>query len=283
MSAKDNWQWEIKPQKAWFGKNFFKELYAYKDLLLRLVRKEFLLRYQQTLLGPIWVLIQPILTVIIYVLIFDKIIKVPIPDVPPVLFYLSGITLWTLFSDIFLGTANTFLQNINVFNKVYFPRLIAPLSITLLHYMRFLIQLGLLMAMVFYFYITVEIEVKYYTLLLILPMTILTAGFGLGCGLIFSIITAKYRDLSSILNLIVSLLMFVTPIFYSLDIVPEKILWLVNLNPLSTLFEMFRYSVLGTSHIGLSQIIYSIMATIITLCVGLLLFNRNEDKLIDII
>lgn len=282
MTENANWDWEIKPQKPWFGTNL-KELFAYKDLLFRLVRKEFLIRYQQTLLGPLWVLIQPVLTVIIYILIFNRIIKVPIPDIPPILFYLCGITLWSLFSDIFSGTANTFIHNIDVFNKVYFPRLIAPLSITFLHYIRFFIQLILLVILVIFFSLRGEVHINPGIFFLMLPITLFTAAFALGWGLIFSIITAKYRDLSNIINLLVSLLMFVTPIFYSMDIVPDKIRWVVALNPLSTFFELFRYSILGIGHFSTYQILYSGFASLLFLFSGLLLFNKKGDKLIDII
>ena len=138
-----DWEWEIKPQTTWLGVSF-KELYSYKDLLFRLVRKEFLMYYHQTLLGPFWLLLQPILTVFTYVLIFNKVIRLPTDGIPPFLFYLSGITLWNLFSDIFLGTSTTFAQNAHIFSKVYFPRIIAPLSIVLVQCARFLIQLLLL-------------------------------------------------------------------------------------------------------------------------------------------
>jgi lipopolysaccharide transport system permease protein len=282
MNEKGNWEWEIKPKKPWFGTSF-KELYSYKDLLFRLVRKEFLLRYQQTLLGPVWVLLQPLLSLIIYVVIFNKVIKVPIPDVPPVLFYLSGITLWTLFSDIFSSTSNTFLHNKDVFSKVYFPRLIAPLSLTFLHYVRFLIQLVLLFIILFYFVFIGELEMHAFSFVIIVPVIIFISAMGLGLGLIFSVLTAKYRDLSNILNLILSLLMFICPIFYSIDIVPDNIKWIVNINPLSPLFELFRFSLLGVGDFTTAGIIYSTVSILFFLGFGLVWFNRKEDKLMDVI
>jgi lipopolysaccharide transport system permease protein len=282
MEQEGGWEWEIKPKKPWFGTSF-KELYSYKDLLFRLVRKEFLLRYQQTLLGPAWVLLQPLLSLIIYVVIFNKVIKVPIPDVPPVLFYLSGITLWTLFSDIFSSTSNTFLHNKDVFSKVYFPRLIAPLSLTFLHYVRFLIQLVLLFIILFYFVFIGKMEIHAFSFIIIIPIIILISAMGLGLGLIFSVLTAKYRDLSNILNLILSLLMFICPIFYSIDIVPNNIKWIVNINPLSTLFELFRFSLLGVGDFTTVGIIYSTISILFFLGFGLLWFNRKEDKLMDVI
>ena len=202
---------------------------------------------------------------------------------PPVLFYLSGITLWTLFSDIFSSTSNTFLNNKEVFNKVYFPRLIAPLSLTLLHYVRFLIQLVLLFIILFYFVFTGIMEIHAGSLIIIVPIIILISAMGLGLGLIFSVLTAKYRDLSNILNLILSLLMFICPIFYSIDIVPDNVKWIVNINPLSTLFELFRFSLLGVGHFTTIGIIYSSISIMAFLGFGLLWFNRKEDKLMDVI
>lgn len=277
-----NWEWEIKPHGKWLGINL-KELFAYKDLLFRLVRKEFLLRYQQTILGPVWVVIQPLLTVMIYVVVFNKVIKVPIPNVPPVLFYLSGITLWTLFSDIFNATASTFSTNIEVFNKVYFPRLIAPLSISILHLLRFLIQLVLLILILLYYYFTDGIELNSINILSAIIPVVITVGFGLGGGLIFSIITAKYRDLSNMISLFINLLMFVCPIFYSTQLVSENIRWIVNINPLSPLFEMFRYSFLGVGQFTFLNIVYSSIIMLVLLVFGILLFNKKGDELIDVV
>jgi lipopolysaccharide transport system permease protein len=276
------WQWEIKAKPGWLGTGF-KELFAYKDLLFRLVRKEFLLRYQQTLLGPVWVIIQPLLTVLIYVIVFRKVIGISTDGIPPFLFYLTGITLWTLFSDIFAGTASTFVQNIEVFNKVYFPRLIAPLSVVLLHCVRFLIQLSLLLILQLYFYFTGDIELHFINYLFCLPVILMIAGFGLGGGLIFSIITAKYKDLANVLHIFISLLMFICPVFYSLAIVPKNIQWLVNLNPLSVLFELFRFSFLGKGQFSAFQIVYSISIMLVILTGGLLLFNKKGDELIDVV
>jgi lipopolysaccharide transport system permease protein len=275
-------QWEIRPQTPWLGASL-RELYSYKDLLLRLVRKEFLTSYQQTLLGPLWVLIQPILTVITSILIFNKIIGVPTDGVPPVLYYLAGITLWNLFADIFSNTALTFIQNERVFSKVYFPRIIAPASIALLNLLRFGIQLAFLIIAVIYYYLTGQVQLHIDTWLLCIPVIIITFQIGLGAGLFFSVITAKYRDLTHLLQLSIRLLMFLCPIFYPLSIVPEKHRWLMNLNPLSTQFEMYRYAFLGTGHMDVGQIWYSVAATTLFFAGSLLLFNKTSDKLIDVV
>jgi lipopolysaccharide transport system permease protein len=282
INEKVQLQWEIKPQTPWLGPSL-KELYAYKDLLFRLARKEFLAYYQQTLLGPLWVLLQPILTVLTSILIFNKVIGVSTDGIPPVLYYLAGITLWNLFSDIFSNTAVTFIQNERVFSKVYFPRIIAPLSIVLLNMIRFGIQLSFLIVAVIYYHFAGKVELHLNTWAICIPVIIMTVQLGLASGLIFSVITAKYRDLSHLLQLLIRLLMFVCPIFYPMSIVPDKYKWVMNLNPLSTQFELYRYAFLGTGQINAGQMWYSLATTTLLLGLSLLLFNRMSDKIVDVI
>lgn len=277
-----SWQWEISAQRSWLGTGV-QELFAYKDLLFRLVRKEFLLRYQQTLLGPFWVLIQPILTVIVYVVVFNRVIGLETGNAPPFLFYLTGITLWNLFSDVFTGTSATFTQNIEVYSKVYFPRVIIPLSVTMLHCLRFFIQFMLLLVLLLYFSFSGKIELDAVSMLLCIPAVLLIAGTALGGGLIFSVLTAKYRDLSNIINLITSLFMFLCPIFYTLAMVPENIQRFVHLNPLAPVFEMFRYACLGIGDFTLGQLLYSGGVMLFIMLTGLLLFHNKGDKLMDIV
>jgi len=275
-------EWEINKKTSWLGTSL-KELYLYKDLLFSLVRKEFLSSYQQTLLGPFWVLLQPILTVFTSLLIFHKIIGVSTDGVPPLLYYLAGITLWNLFSDIFLGTSVTFTQNVLVFNKVYFPRIIVPLSVVLLSSLRFLIQLLLFFVALTIYYLAGGVKVSVETLLLAIPPIITTAGISLGVGLVFSIFTAKYRDFLGLLQVTLRLLMFVCPIFYPMSIVPHKWQWLINLNPLSAQFEVFRFALLGKGQFTTDQVLYSSLFTIVLLAGGLLLFNKTADRLVDVI
>ncbi|ANE49629.1 ABC transporter permease [Flavisolibacter tropicus] len=281
-NAKAQLSWVIKPQTPWLGASLA-ELISYKDLLLRLVRKEFLTSYQQTLLGPLWVLVQPLLTVATSILIFNKVIGISTDGVPPVLYYLTGITLWGLFSDIFTNTSLTFIQNEKVFSKVYFPRIISPLSIVLLNLFRFSIQLVFLIITIIYYYLTGQVELHISTWIIAFPMILLTIMMGFGAGMFFSVITAKYRDLTHLLQLLIRLLMFVCPVFYPLSIVPEKHKWLMNLNPLTTQFELYRYAFLGTGTFTPNQIIYSVVGSIVLLSGSMLLFNRMSDKLIDVV
>ncbi len=277
-----NWDWEIKPQAPWAGVSL-KELKSFKDLLLSLVRKEFLSQYQQTLLGPVWILLYPLLTVATYVLVFNKVIGVSTEGIPSFLYYLTGITLWNLFAEIFQQTAHTFVHNSTVFSKVYFPRLIAPISILLLNFLRFGIQLFFLAVVLAYYYISGAIQFNPLHILIAIPVILVTAGIAFGTGLVFAVITGKYKDLFGLLQLIIRLLMFVCPIFYSINLVPEKIKWIVNLNPLSSLFQLFRFSLLNTSSADLSSFIYSVTFMCIVLLSGVFLFNRMGDKLMDVL
>ena len=284
MEKQSKWEWEIRPDSKWFDLNL-RELFAYRDLLFRLVRRDFLMLYQQTLLGPIWIILQPLLTVLTYILIFDKIIGIPTNGIPPFLFYLTGITLWSLFSDIFIGTATIFQSNVSLFSKVYFPRMIVPLSTTLLHGMRFLVQVLLLVIILLIYHFTGRFHVQAGTWILGVFSMIVAGGIGLGCGLIFSVLTAKYRDLINLLHLGLRLLMFICPIFFSLSIVPANFAWLLQLNPLTPLFEFFRYAFLGSNAgtFTAMQLLYSAGAMIIVLVGGTMLFNKKADTLVDIV
>ena len=277
-----NWEWEIKPETSWRNISLV-ELYSYKDLLLQLTRKEFLGLYQQTLLGPFWVLLQPLLTVLTFVVVFNKVIGIPTGGVPPFLFNLIGITLWNLFSEIFLQTSKTFIQNAEIFSKVYFPRIIVALSTLWLQLLLFGIQLLLLIAVYLYYFFTGQVDFNAVQGLLIFPLIAITAGIGFGGGLIFSVLTAKYRDLLSLIQVLIRLLMFICPVFYTLSMVPQKFLWLVNINPLSALFEYFRFAFLGVGSINEIQLLYSIGFMVVIVFFGIMLFNKMSYKLIDIL
>jgi lipopolysaccharide transport system permease protein len=245
------------------------------------VRKDFLASYQQTLLGPLWVVIQPLLTVFTYVLVFNRVIGITTEGVPPILYYLRYHAV-ELFQDIFFGTP-TPCANVQVFSKVYFPRLIVPASIVLLHGLRFLFQLLLLLVVLVYYAATGQVELHPTMMLLSIPAIITVIGIGLGAGLIFSILTAKYRDLLSMMQLLVRLLMFLCPIFYSLARVPQKYKTLVLLNPLASQFELFRAAFIGKGEISVAYIGYSVAMMLLLVSGGVLLFNKTGDKLIDVI
>lgn len=275
-------KWEIKPEAGWFDFNF-RELFQYKDLLFRLVRKDFLSSYQQTVLGPFWTLFQPILTVFVYILVFDQVIGISTEGLPAFPYYLAGIILWNLFSDLFSSVSYTFTEHAEIFEKIYFPRLIAPLSGTLLNLIRFGMQLLLLFIVLIYYYSTGAITFHADKFLLFIPAILIVTGIAFGAGLIFAVLTTKYRDFFSLMHLIMRLLMFVCPIFYTLALVPEKIRWIVNINPMSAQFELFRYSFLGVGYVTSGGFLYSFIAMLLILSFGILLFNKYGDKLLDVV
>jgi lipopolysaccharide transport system permease protein len=282
LQHQTSWEWEIKPKTSWLGTSL-KELFSYKDVLFRLVRKDFLASYQQTLLGPFWIVLQPLLTVLTYVLVFYKVIGISTQGTPAFLYYMTGVTLWSLFSEVFLGVSVTFNKNIGIFSKVYFPRIIAPLSAVLLQLLRFGIQLFLLFIVMLIYFFAGKATIFPANLLLIIPSVIIVTGIGLGSGLFFSILTAKYKDLNGMLQLFIRLLMFICPVFYSMRIVPKKVRWMVEANPLSSQFELFRYALIGKGDVSGQQFFYSVCVMLFLLTAGVLLFNKTGDKLIDVV
>lgn len=278
------WDWEISARKSYWHWDV-KSILAYRHLLFRMVRKEFLVNYQQTVLGPIWIFVQPLLTLLTYVLVFGKLIRVPTsPEAPPVLFYLAGIVLWNFFNEGFLMISRTFRENIHVFSKVYFPRIIIPLSVLVTQFFRFVIQLSLLFLLLLYYYWFEGYEPVFTTALWYLPIAIIGAGMlSLGAGLIFSVLTGKYRDIINIVEVGIRLLFFVTPVVYPLSIIPNSMHWLVKLNPLTSFFEAFRLALLGGGQVTINELAYSFLVAFLILLFSVFLFEREGSRLIDIV
>ena len=275
--------WIIESKSSYFALNL-KELLSYRHLLFRLVRKEFLVNYQQTLLGPLWILFQPLLTMVTFVFVFNKIIGVPNGTLPPVLFYFSGIVVWNFFNDSFSATSKTFRDNIHVFSKVYFPRLIVPFAQIITQFFRFLIQFAFLICILLYFIFFKDFPGKFNLLLLALPLVVFVIGMiSLSLGLIFSVITAKYRDLGNFVDIFMRVLLFITPVIYPLSAVKESIRWIVQLNPLTVLFELFRLCLFGEGTVSLTALLYCVIFMIVSFFAAILLFNKQGSKLIDII
>lgn len=278
------WEWEMTPKaQSWSGT--LRSVIAYRHLLSSLVRREFILNYQQTILGPFWILVQPILTLLTYLFVFGRVFKVPISkDVPPILFFFSGIILWNFFNDVFNNTSRTFRDNVNLFSKVYFPRIIVPLSIVGTQFFRFLIQFFLLLILLFYFVFFKGFSLKFEALVIYLPLTIISVGLlSLSMGLIFSIMTAKYRDLIGLIDICIRLLIFVTPVFYPMASVKPEIQWVVSLNPLAPLFELFRLGIIGNGSVTFLQLIYSAGFVTLSFIIALTLFNRRASKVIEVV
>lgn len=281
--AQNDWEWEVNKHTGWWQWKI-QELWAYRGLLIQLTRRDMLIRHQQTLLGPLWLLFQPCLTMLTYLLVFNKMIGISTGRTPPVLFYLMGIMLWTFFSESFLNVSNTFLQFGNIFKKVYFPRLIIPLSTLSSQLMRLLLQAGLFIVISIVYCMYSSTSVSPTPWLIVAPLAILMAGInGLSAGLLFALMTARYRDLVGVVHLGVRLMMFVTPVLYPISIVPARARWIAELNPLSAIFEFCRYAILGEGTFTSLQLLYSLLTTIGLFVAAMMSFSKQADKLVDVI
>ncbi len=280
LQTRDNWTQIIKPKKSLLEIDF-KELWDYRDLLLLFIRRDIITKYKQTILGPLWFILQPILTTLMYLLVFGRIANIPTDNAPPILFYLSGIVAWTYFSFCLTSTSNTFLTNAGIFGKVYFPRLIVPLSIVISNLIQFLIQLGLLViAVVLYAYKGFSFPLTY-KLFMIPYLILLLALLGLGFGIIISSLTTKYRDLSNLMGFGVQLWMYATPIIYPLSIIPDKYKIVILANPITSIIITFKSAILGTNSVSYCYLLYSTVFTLIILFLGIIIFNRVERSFMD--
>ena len=282
MIRESEGEWEIDARYHWLRWELG-ALPRYKDLLFRLVRRDLLANYQQTVLGPCWILVQPVLTTLLYWIIFGRIVKVPTNGVPPLPFYLSGIICWNFFSDCLSGTMYTFITNSAIFSKVWFPRLLVPLSAFLAHSLRLAIQLSLFIFLYGYYYLQGRLPGPG-TGWLMLPLVLLLTGlFGLGVGLIVSVLTAKYRDLDYSLQFILRLWMFASPVFYPATLIPAGLAGWFWLNPLTPLIETFRAVCFGREMIPAGFLWIAAGTVLIVLFVGIALFKRHETSLTDIV
>jgi len=280
MNNQQTWTEEIKSQKTLFSINF-KEVWHYRDLLFLLVKRDFIVFYKQTILGPIWFFVQPILTTIIYVIIFGQVAKLSTDGLPQMAFYLSGITIWSYFSDVLNKTATVFQSNASIFGKVYFPRLIMPLAIVFSGLMKFLVQFTLFVCVVLYFTFVKETIHPNLWILSTPFLLLLMAAFALGLGMIFSSMTTKYKDLTMLLSFGVQLFMYVTPVVYTVTSIPSQYKFIVRFNPLTSIFECFRYGYLGAGHFQPLTLVYSAISIFVLLAVGVLIFNKVEKSFMD--
>lgn len=282
-STEEKWDLIIEPQTSLWSIPW-RDLWSYRDLLRMFVKRDVITIYKQTILGPIWYVLQPIMTTGIYVLVFGKIAGISTDGLPQVLFYLSGITIWNYFSESFNTTSKTFSENANIFGKVYFPRLIMPLSKVLSALIKFGIQMALFLAVYLYYIFFTNTDIHPNMTLLLFPLYVLLMAFmGLGFGLIFTSLTTKYRDLNFLIQFGVQLLMYATPVIYPMSTIPEKYQWIIELNPLTSILEGFRYGFLGAGSFQWNALLYSTIFTIIILGSGIVIFNRTEKKFIDTI
>jgi lipopolysaccharide transport system permease protein len=271
----------ITPQQSFFDFKL-KELWNYRDLIMLFVKRDFVAQYKQTLLGPLWFVLQPILTAIMFYLIFGRIASIPTQGIHPFLFYFSGLTLWGYFSDVFTKCSNTFAGNAALFGKVYFPRMAVPMSIVISGLYKWWIQSMVLIAAIIGLYVLgVERTNVHWTLVLIPVYIFILAFLGLGLGILFSSLTTKYRDLSFLLTFGVQLLMYGTPIIYPLSFTSGLMRKVLEWNPLTGILENFRYAVFSVGSFDFGGLMYSFVFTLIALTVGILVFYRVEKSFMD--
>lgn len=276
----EEWTLIVKPKTKWFDVHL-KDLWHYRDLVMLFVKRDFVAVYKQTILGPLWYIIQPILTTITFTIIFGNIAKISTGGVPAVLFYLSGITMWNYFSECLNKTSNTFISNASIFGKVYFPRLAVPVSIIISNLFAFIIQfLFFLLVLIYYSYNSQVIHINS-TVILLPLLIVIMAGIGLGMGIIISSMTTKYRDLRFLIAFGVQLLMYATPVIYPLSTLSPKQKSIILLNPLSSIIETFRYAFTGIGEFSINNLLYSFLFMIFVLFIGVILFNKVEKTFMD--
>jgi lipopolysaccharide transport system permease protein len=277
----DHWDLVIKPHSKWLDLHLA-DVWRYRDLLWLFVRRDFVAVYKQTILGPLWFFIQPLLTTIVFTIIFSGIAKLPTDGMPPMLFFLAGTTPWNYFATCLNKTSNTFVANAGIFGKVYFPRLVVPLSIVASNIIQFGIQFLLFVGFFVWYFATGSALNPHWALIpvLIPALILLMAALGLGAGIVVSSLTTKYRDFTFLIAFGVQLMMYATPIIYPLSAVPEKYRWLIQLNPMTAPVESFRALFLG-GPIPWSGLAVSTGITAALLLVGIVIFNRVEKTFMD--
>ena len=281
--ALKEWDLTIEPQSSLFTLNL-KDVWRYRDLLMLLVKRDFVSFYKQTIFGPIWFLIQPLFTTITFVFIFGNLAGISTDGLPQPLFYMTGIVAWGYFAECLNKTSTVFRDNASIFGKVYFPRLIMPLSIVVSNLIKLLVQVLMLLILYFYFILFKEYEPHITINLLLVPLYLLImAALGLGTGMIISAMTTKYRDLTFLVSFGVQLLMYATPVIYPLSAAPAKYKFLISLNPMSSVIEGIRYAFLGSGSFSINHLLYSIITTTVILLTGTFIFNKVEKSFVDTI
>jgi lipopolysaccharide transport system permease protein len=281
MAETEHWDLVIEPKNKFFRFDL-KELMQYKYLMFLFVRRDFVAQFKQTILGPLWFIIQPVMTSGIFTVIFSEIAKIPTDGVPPFLFNLAGVTLWNYFANCLTSTSNILGSNAGLFGKVYFPRLAVPISLVVTRLYTFGIQFVFFLVVYFALMAGGALLRPNWYLLLVPVMVAHAALLGLGVGLWASALTVKYRDLNQLISFGVGLAMYATPIFYPLSTVPRNLQWLVAVNPMAPVIEIFRYAFTGTGSLPVVEYSISFAITVVVLFFGLALFHRAERNFIDV-
>jgi lipopolysaccharide transport system permease protein len=281
----EDWDLIIKGRTSLFDLKFV-DLWRYRDLLAMFVKRDFVSFYKQTILGPLWFFIQPFFTTIVFTIVFGKLAGISTDELPPLLFYLSGITAWNYFADCLTKTSTVFKDNVGIFGKVYFPRLIMPLSIIVSNLVRFGVQLILLLVMMAFFAIRGDNFHVTYAIVFFPVLVILMAFLGLGLGLIITAVTTKYKDLTFLITFGVQLLMYATTVIYPLSVAKEKypeIAAFIELNPMTGIIEAFRFAFLGKGEFTLWSVGYPAVVTVVVFFLGIIIFNKTEKNFVDTI
>jgi lipopolysaccharide transport system permease protein len=280
VDQNENWTSILRPKRGLFDLRL-RELWLSRDLIMLFVWRDFVSVYKQTILGPLWYLVQPLLTTIVFTIIFGRIAGLPTEGLPPFLFYMSGTVIWSYFAECLTKTSDTFISNANIFGKVYFPRLTVPISISISNLVSFFIQFLLFLAFISYFWLRgANVQPNYWILLTPL-LLVMMAGMGLGGGIIVSSMTTRYRDLRYLVGFGTQLIMYATPVIYPVSAVPEKLQPLIELNPLTPIVESFRYAYLGSGTVSIYNLVYSLVWAIGLMIVGIIIFNKVEATFMD--
>ena len=282
VETQEKWTTEIRPKDSLLSVDF-KEIWRYRDLMMLFVKRNIITQYKQTVLGPLWYVIQPMMTTVMYMVVFGGIAKISTDGLPQPLFYLAGISFWQYFADCLGKTSNTFVTNASIFGKVYFPRLVTPLSDVISNLVRFAIQFALFLVVYAYYALFTDVQIHTNWYALMFPvLVVMLAGLALGFGILFSSMTTKYRDLQLLLSFFVSLWMYATPVIYPLStITNEKLRLIMQLNPLTGIVEFFKYGMLGVGNHDWWMLGYSFIFMVVLLAVGIVVFNKVQKSFMD--
>jgi lipopolysaccharide transport system permease protein len=274
------WDKIIRPRNGWLDLHPG-ELWQYRDLIALFVWRDFVSIYKQTILGPLWYILQPLLTTVVFTVIFGKVARLSTDGFPPFLFYLSGVIAWKYFSDCVSSTSNTFVGNAHIFGKVYFPRLTVPVSVVISNLMSLGIQFLVFLAFFAYYWLNGEVTHPQPAVFLLPLLVLQMAALGLGFGIMVSAMTTRYRDLTHLVGFGLQLWMFATPVVYPASSLPEQWRWILVVNPMAPVVEAFRSAFLGTGSIDLEGVSISLATTVAVLLLGVVLFNKVEKSFMD--
>lgn len=281
MQAEEHWDLIIKPKNKWY-KLDLRAVWSYRDLLLLLVRRDFISVYKQTILGPLWLFIQPVFTSLTFAMIFGRLARISTDGAPPLIFYMAGITLWTYFADCLNKTSNTFISNAGVFGKVYFPRLIIPLSVLVSNLIKLGIQLSIFVIIWLYYLNTSGSLNPQWSYVWLIPVLIfMMAGLGLGFGILISSLTTKYRDLTFLIGFGVQLLMYASSVVLPISAMPDRIKKIMLFNPLTSIIEAFKYIFIGSGSFEGIWLVYSFGFMSVLLFIAVVVFNKVEKSFMD--